>query len=619
MADNNFRLVGAGKTFLSPTDFIIQVDTSAGAVTLVLPKISTILDSYTTIFQYMGIRIVDISDNASVNNITIEGFETNVVNGSSLLVLNTNGAGGIFTLIGNNQWSFQLNSTSGGGSNPVDILYADLYNLIINSQLVAGQKYRLTDYKSVNFLNGWEIANNNPASTDPNFNPREIYTGDNEVLILEAISNYELNPICVSEVYSSDIIEFQAYTNKIGVEIGGIFNGQTLPDSSIVSGFDLQWDSTLNKAYFDMPTNYPALFGHYFYLSFDILGDNFEGMSEPLTPVISKCNYDYNNHNLILSVSSDGTKVYVLNLTQADVLNYDADTLYVETIYAIGDAYGCITRRNVTSKNVNVPFDCRARTYRRFEVDMTSLNANLGMYYWGQGDNWYAQGTTGNYKDFLSIDINSTQVVNVYWDGIGGLDMYQYAGYCDNNVFVYGIQESTLSSYTYNNTFLNTFYGNKMRDNCYYNSVVYINQCEIGDGFGYNLIGNSFYNNKIGNQFVNNNILSDFRTNIISNNFYQNIIANGFRYNICQDSFYVNQIGDDCRNNYFNFDNFNTNILGINFNFNIINWQVNNIDFTSAFYVKGYFNCTISQGSNAVTYISSFDGTTQQNITPINS
>jgi hypothetical protein len=108
---NSFRSVGAGKTYLSPTDFIVQVDTSAGAVELVLPKIDTILATYTTIQQFMGIRLVDISDNASTNNITLTGFETDNVNGSTNVVLNTNGAGGILTLIGESDWSFQANTT----------------------------------------------------------------------------------------------------------------------------------------------------------------------------------------------------------------------------------------------------------------------------------------------------------------------------------------------------------------------------------------------------------------------------------------------------------------------------------------------------------------------------
>jgi hypothetical protein len=109
MSDNSFRLVSAGKNFLSPTDFIIQVDTSAGAVELVMPKITTILDSFTTIYQYIGLRFVDVSNNASVNNITLTGFETDTINGVTNIILNTNGVGGSITLIGTNQWAYVEN------------------------------------------------------------------------------------------------------------------------------------------------------------------------------------------------------------------------------------------------------------------------------------------------------------------------------------------------------------------------------------------------------------------------------------------------------------------------------------------------------------------------------
>jgi hypothetical protein len=112
---NSFRLVGAGTTFLSPTDFIVQVDTSAGAVTLILPKIDTILSTYATIQQFIGVRFVDISNNASVNNITIAGFETNTINGDRSIVLNTDGVGGMISLIGTSQWNFVQNSVGGNG------------------------------------------------------------------------------------------------------------------------------------------------------------------------------------------------------------------------------------------------------------------------------------------------------------------------------------------------------------------------------------------------------------------------------------------------------------------------------------------------------------------------
>ena len=118
---NDIRVVGAGTTFLSPTDFIVQVDTSQGAVTLVLPKISTIINTFTTLYQYMGIRFVDASNNASVNNITILGFESNLVNGVSSVVLNTNGVGGLFSIIGDNSWNFEKNIAD--VSNPIPYVF----------------------------------------------------------------------------------------------------------------------------------------------------------------------------------------------------------------------------------------------------------------------------------------------------------------------------------------------------------------------------------------------------------------------------------------------------------------------------------------------------------------
>lgn len=113
MSNSTFRIVGAGITFLSPTDFFIQVDTSSGSVQIVLPKTQTILENQNnsnTPYNYVGVRFVDISGNASVNNITFTGFETDVINGSTNIVLNTDDVGGFFTLIGIGQWAYQQNS-----------------------------------------------------------------------------------------------------------------------------------------------------------------------------------------------------------------------------------------------------------------------------------------------------------------------------------------------------------------------------------------------------------------------------------------------------------------------------------------------------------------------------
>lgn len=105
---NSFRYIGAGVNFLAPSDFILEVDTSYGDIEIVLPKIETILNN-ATVYQFIGIRFVDISNNASVNNITLTGFENNNINGLNSIVLNTNGIGGTLTLIGDNEWIFTEN------------------------------------------------------------------------------------------------------------------------------------------------------------------------------------------------------------------------------------------------------------------------------------------------------------------------------------------------------------------------------------------------------------------------------------------------------------------------------------------------------------------------------
>ena len=506
---------------------------------------------------------------------------------------------------------------------PIDILYTDLYNAITTSTLIPGTIYRLTDYKSVNFLNGWEIANNNPTPIDPSFNPRQIHTGDNEVLILEAISDYQLNPVGNSETYGGDILEFQGYTNKIGVNINnGIYTGNTLPDSSVVSGFDLQWDGT--NVYFDMPTGYPALFGHYFYLyaEFNDGVDDYyqDGNFEPLTPVIAECQYPYTNTTDYLkqmsrlSVSADGMKVILLDLIQSDVTNYVANSLYVETVYAIGDAYGWITKRNDTERNISVPFDFRSRIYRRYEVDLTPVNASLGIGYYGIGDNpyFYPYGTiltTGLYKDYLSFGNDGQDTYNIEWNDIGGADFYWYAGFNDNVVCLGVFSNNTIGSFFSKNTIGNGF-----------------DQNTIGNSFAFNIIKDGFYQNTIGNSFSINIIGDSFAFNTIENSFYYNTIGYGFQYNIIK-TMVSNSIGNYFQRNkimdgfaYCTIQDFfsgnvitqlfTSNTIVNNFQQNIIETQLaSSIDFSTATHVYGDYNCTIFKRSNGTLQLSYVNGT----------
>jgi hypothetical protein len=463
---------------------------------------------------------------------------------------------------------------------PIDITYQELYNKTVGGELLAGSWYRLTDYKSVNFLNGWEIANNNPTPTDPNFNPQEIYEGESEVLILKAKTPYEISEIGYSETFSGDIVQYLPYVNKIGVDIE-IFNGNILPNDSEVSGFNLQWDGT--NVYFNMPEGYPALFGHYFYIYCEFDGGSYyqDGCFEPLTPNISICQYPFTSDDpdngylkamSRIKVVDNGSKIVLLDLTEEDYNNYDADSLYVDTVYELGNAYGWITRRQDTHRLLDIPFDFRARKYRRFEVDLSSINSSLGIGYFGQGDNYLNQGTTGNYKDFFSINWKESDSYAIEWKSLGGPDRYWVWGYNDNVVFLRGLFGSKFGESFVNNT--------------------------IGDNFLFNTISNNFGNNTIGDNFNNNTIGNNFNNNTIGNNFGYNTIGNSFGSNIIGNNFGSNIIGNFFSNNTI------SNFFGLN----SIKVSLSSANFTSATHVYGEYNCEIFRRSDNTLQLSYIDG-----------
>jgi len=603
----------------------LECDTTLGPVTINLPEISSLSQS-----TNLKLIVVDATANASTNNIIVnsDGSDTFDDSVTNQIVLDTDGSSVIFQNVAQTQW-IATDSVNGASSKYNDILYADLYNKIINKQLIPGGKYRLLNYKSVNFLNGVEIANINPTPVDPSFNPREVYVGPNEILLLEAISDYQLSPIAISEQYPQDIIQFQGFTNKIALG-QTIYNGGTLPDSTIVTGFDLQWDGT--NVYFNMPTNYPVLFGYNFYLYADFNGgsDFIENGYGVLTPFLPEPDYQYQGGAIQtnIEISSNGIKIILPGITFSDFQNYDVNSLYVESFYAIDNAYGCISRRNDTYLNINVPFDFRARKYRRYEVDLSS-NTAFGLVYAGIGDNPSIAGsnrpTTGNFEDYNVFYSGS---YNVIWEGPGG---YSFSN--DNNVFMNAAANSTIGNFCVNNTFMlnfesnsireyfqnniiqefynndlsnnfgdniavifnnnftvSSFYGciltdffeNKMLGFCAYNTIAGNCRTNIfGDGFFNNIIGANFAYNKIGNSFSGNSSISDgFLTNIIGDGFAQNLaIGNGFQKNIIGNNFGINSIQENFQGNNISND-FIQNTIGLAFQNNNItnNFQQNIID-----------------------------------------
>lgn len=163
------------------SDVLIYCDTSAGAVALELLEIPS--DFWNTTYK---LYVIDISNNASVNNITINapvGFQ---VNNASNFVINSNGGICLIRIVSNTDYSVECNYGAGGlavlnegvlltpnatsmdfvgsyvnatnvGSavsvliqpNIISLTYAQLLTNINNSTLVAGQMYSITNAKFI--------------------------------------------------------------------------------------------------------------------------------------------------------------------------------------------------------------------------------------------------------------------------------------------------------------------------------------------------------------------------------------------------------------------------------------------------------------------------------------
>jgi len=107
---HNTKYLSGTQTYnLNCQDDILNVDTTTGVVTIVLPNIiNNGLDSIPKRFY-----INDVGNNASANNITLVSLYGNTINSSSSIVLNTNGISVELFQTSNIEW---FASTSNGGS-----------------------------------------------------------------------------------------------------------------------------------------------------------------------------------------------------------------------------------------------------------------------------------------------------------------------------------------------------------------------------------------------------------------------------------------------------------------------------------------------------------------------
>lgn len=588
-------------------EIFLECDSSLAPVTINLFDIADVNRQWDLV-----IYVSDATNSASVNPITINCAAGNHFDqvGVSTISLTLDGSAFELRIASELTWLASEGTTGSSTPSIRNVTYAQLYNLIITKGLEEGRKYRLLNYTCVNFLNGYRTAVNNPLPTDPNFNPRELkYSTEPEKIILTAISNYQLDPIGVSETYDGDVVVYQAFTNKIGLPFE-IQNGSILPDSTIVAGFDLQLDALTNQVFFNMPTGYLALYGH----NFRVRANFNDGVNPPYTlDIQTKCFTPFftNDVTTFGDVTSDietpdQIKIILLGLTVTDFNNYVANSLFVDAIYALGDARGYMNRRENSNFSVSIPFDWRNYVYRRFEVDLTAINpyfpalATVPLYL-GIGDNYLGQGTTGRFADYKVVPEGC---VNIDWTGSSTIDALvvyndgrQVQGAMDNSVF-FGffqanqINEGLFLENTFNDFLFTVVNTSFVSGNASWGSILTVTmnsfQGNIFQSVQSSVLNNIFSGNKF--RDVNgvvcasnfNNVFRDINFAQIGTNFSQNNLID-IQFSTIGDFFLLNnfaasinncQIGTAFTSNTITQPNlpvgFADNIIASNFQFNTI-------------------------------------------------
>lgn len=342
----------------------------------------------------------------------------------------------------------------GGISDPVNITSAALANLGKNNSLVPGQTYRVTDYQSVNWLNGQDQARygvvDNPVV---GYNPKAIHTGDIEPILIKAITTNRFDSVAYSEKYTDDVLNYDPYVQTLSATDATINNTVLLPNGNTVSGFDLQWDGT--NVYIDMPAGYPVEFGAFLeiYAEFDGNNQYMDFNWETVRPGVnyqSQAGYTVSsfNNNINAVVSSDGMKIIIEGLTFANFQDYDADTLYVYVLTYEFPAYGWVRRRTNDNLQISLGVDWRNFKHRRYEVDMTGeitffptiapvyMACGPDIFGWGQPNPALYTGLYKDYRIFGNTPGGYTDCYNFKHQGEGAPFFWYWMGAFDNVVFV---------------------------------------------------------------------------------------------------------------------------------------------------------------------------------------
>lgn len=238
---NNSRVV-SGVVTIYRDDVVLLCDTSIAPVVINLFDIPA--NYWSTQWK---LYIIDNSNNASANNITINAGVGQNINTQANLVLNTDGSGALIRIVSNTNFIGNLTFVSGGGSAG--------YNTIKDEGVPLIQR------TTMDFLGEFVTATDNGSETKITINPtiKEILSADLIALINSNSLVQGLSYKIIDTPYLESITLMAISENKLESIGDGLFyvaDYQNLGDySSVVPAFNSQlgrWNGTLIVAVGDV-------------------------------------------------------------------------------------------------------------------------------------------------------------------------------------------------------------------------------------------------------------------------------------------------------------------------------------------------------------------------------
>lgn len=142
---NTTRTISGIANIVFDNDVVLLCDTSLGVVELILLGIPQ--GNFST--QYK-LYVVDVSNNATTNNITIQAPLGVTINNSTTAIINVNNGVAVVSISSNNTYNANLNYGNSGGF--ISLSYNTLISLINSNGLIPSQQYLITNAIFTNTL-----------------------------------------------------------------------------------------------------------------------------------------------------------------------------------------------------------------------------------------------------------------------------------------------------------------------------------------------------------------------------------------------------------------------------------------------------------------------------------